>query len=221
MKLVKFIVAAVLLISAASAWADDAEPAGQQYHVSMLQPKILAGADVKISPADYPNGVFVRVKEMFGERPVSASIFAEKLQKLGFKIAGKAENADAVFLIRSSTINFKEIDQNADGFNARRADVIAGTVGAAIATGGLSLLATDWSAFGDARPIYTDMVVFIENPKHSSSIETSLNGAIKTDAANAKVTRVEFELFSDEWLKEHVIDLAGSRDGSVTSYNTK
>lgn len=215
MKPVKFIAAAVLLISAASASADDATPAGQQYHVSMLQPKILEGADVRISPADYPNGVFVRVKEMFGERPVSASIFAEKLRKVGFRIADKVEDADVVFVIRSSTINFKEIDQNADGINARRADVIAGTVGAAIATGGLSLLTTDWSAFGDARPIYTDMVVNIENPKKSSSIATAMNGAIKTDVANAKVTSVESELFSEEWLKEHVIDFAGSSDESV------
>ena len=215
MKQFKFVGAAILLIGAVNAWAEDAKPAEQQYHVSMLQPKILAGADVKISPPDYPNGVFVRVKEMFGERPVSSSIFAEKLQKLGFKIAGKAETADTVFLIRSTTINFKEIEQNADGINVRRADVIAGTVGTAIATGGLSLLATDWSAFGDARPIYTDMVVFIEDPKKNSSIETAMNGAIKTDATNAQVTRVEFELFSDEWLKEHVVDLAGSRDESV------
>ena len=215
MKPVIFIAAAVLLISAANASADDGTHAEQQYHVSMLQPKILEGADVRISPADYPNGVFVRVKELFGERPISASIFAEKLRKVGFKIAYKVEDADAVFVIRSSTINFKEIDQNADGINARRADVIAGTVGAAIATEGLSLLTTDWSAFGDARPIYTDMVVNIESPKKNSSIATAMNGAIKTDVANAQVTRVEFELFSDEWLKEHVVDLAGSRDGSV------
>lgn len=216
MKQFKFVAAAILLCGAVNAPADDSKlDAQQQYHVSMLQPKILAGADVKISPADYPNGVFVRVKELFGERQVSASIFAEKLRKVGFRIANKVEDADVVFVIRSSTINFKEIDQNADGINARRTDVIAGTVGAAIATGGLSLLATDWSAFGDARPIYTDMVVNIENPKINSSIATAMNGAIKTDVANAQVTRVEFEQFSDEWLKEHVVDLAGSRDESV------
>ncbi len=93
----------------------------------------------------------------------------------------------------------------------RRADAIAGVVGSAIATGGLSLLSADWSSLGDVRPIYTSLTITIQSVKKKSSIDTFVAGSIKTDAISAKATRVIYERFSDEWLKAHVAGLADNK----------
>lgn len=214
MKQFKFVAAALMLmVGVANAWADEPKPVEQAIHAQLVKvDNSGAGANVKISPDQYPNGVFVQAKELFGERPVTSAIFANKLHSLGFKIAEKAEDADVVFLIRSSTINFKEIDQNVDGVDARKTDRIAGAAIAALATGGLSLLATDLSFSGNKKPVYTDMVVFLKDPKKTSSTTTLITGSIKTDASNAKVTRATFEIFSEEWLKAHVTGYADRKD---------
>lgn len=220
MKQFKYIAAAILLIGAVNAWADDAKPAEQPVHVSLLSvDSSKLGADVKVSPADYPGGVFVRVKEVFGERPVSASIFAAELNKIGFKIADKAENADAVFMISSTDINFKEIDQSANGIDARKVDAIAGVVGTAVATGGWSLLATDWSRLGNARPINTMMMVSIANPKNmkENRLDTMITGVVKASESSAKATRATFDLLSDEWMKAHVVGYTGNKDADLPS----
>lgn len=219
MKQFKFVAEVILLIGAVNAWADDAKPAEQPVHVSLLSvDNSKLGADIKISPADYPNGVFVRVKELFGERPVSASIFASKLKKLGFKIADKAENSDVIFRVGSVNINFKEIDQNVDGIDARKVDQIAGTVGTAIATGGLSLIvATDWSGFGNARPENKIMLVSLENPTTGKQTGTMITGIIKADESGVNATIATFNILSDEWMKAHVVGYTGNKDGDLPS----
>jgi len=40
--------------------------------------------------------------------------------------------------------------------------------------------------------------------KDVDSITTVTTGAIRTEARNAKVTRANFEIMADEWLKQHV-----------------
>ena len=207
MKQFKFVAVAILLIGAVNAWADDAKPAEQRVHVSLLSvDNSKLGTDIKVAPADYPGGVFVKIKEGFSERPISASIFAAKLKKLGFKIVDKPEDADVIFRVGSINISFREIEQNADGIDARKVDLIAGTVGTAIATGGISLLvATDWSGFGNTRPENKIMLVILENPKTGKQSETAITGIIKADESGVKATIATFNILSDEWMIAHVV----------------
>jgi hypothetical protein len=199
----KMILVLAMLFGSGVAQADDVKKTDEPVHVTLVSVDTThAGANVKISPSDYPKGVFVRVKEMFGERPVSASIFAGKLRAQGFKIAEKADDADVVFTIRSSTLNFKDIDANTDSFAANKADAVAGLVGAAVLTGGLSLLVSDYSFLSNKKPVYTDMSIRIEPSKEDKFTLTA--ATIKTDASNSKVTRVSFEIIADEWMKAHV-----------------
>lgn len=137
----------VFALPIGAAQADEVkQAAAPQAHAQVVSATSLSvGKDIKVLPSDYPNGVFVRVKELFGERPVSASIFAAILREHGFKIADKAEDADVVVLIRSSEFNFKDIDQNTGSVSAQKIDGVAGAAISALATGGLSLLATDFS----------------------------------------------------------------------------
>ncbi len=205
MKQVRLVVAGLMMIAAGMAMADEAKQAQVHAVLTSIDPSVL-GADVKIAPGDYPNGVFVRVKELFGERPVSSRIFADKLRARGFKIAESAEKADAALLVRSSSIDFKEIDNDSDSMiSANKADAAAGIVITAVATGGLSLLSSDYSALGNSKPIYQLMSVYIEPAnKDLKEKETAISGAIKADARNAKVTRAFFDIMSDEWLKAHL-----------------
>jgi len=199
----KMILVLAMLFGSGVAQADDVKKTDEPVHVTLVSVDTThAGANVKISPSDYPKGVFVRVKEMFGERTVSASIFAGKLRAQGFKIAEKADDADVVFTIRSSTLNFKDIDANTDSIAANKADAVAGLVGAAVLTGGLSLLVSDYSFLSNKKPVYTDMSIRIEPSKEDKFTLTA--ATIKTDASNSKVTRVSFEIMADEWIKAHV-----------------
>ncbi len=208
MKQVKLVVAGLMIISSSMVIADEAKQAAPpQAHVVLTSINPLAfGSDIKVGPSDYPNGVFVRVKEIFGERPVSSRIFADKLRSRGFKIAEFAEKADVIFTVRSSSIDFKEIDSNSDSMiSGNRADAAAGIVITAVVTGGISLLSSDYSALGNSKPIYQSMSIFIEpTNKDLKAFETGLDGAIKADARNAKVTRAFFDIMSDEWLKAHL-----------------
>lgn len=196
-----------LLLNIGPAYAEDAQQtAPAKYRVVLTEIKHHAGAETKIAPNDYPNGVFVKVKEMFGERPISAGIFADKMKANGFKIAESAEKADVIITIRSSEINFKEIDQNSDSMiSGNKADAAAGIVITAVVTGGLSLLSSDYSGLANSKPVYQSMTIFIEpTAKGSESTTTVTTGAIKTDARNAKVTRAFFEIMADEWFKQHL-----------------
>ena len=219
MKRAKFIAAAILLIGAANACADDARPAEQPNVGLVSVDNSKLGVDLKIASTNYPNGVFVQVDEVFGSRPVSASIFAAELKKIGFKIADKAENADAVFMISSTDINFKEIDQSANGIDARKVDAIAGVVGTAVATGGWSLFVTDWSRLGNARPVNSMMIVSIADPKNmkKTRVDTMITGVIKIGESSAQATRATFEILSDEWMKAHVVGYTGNKDSNLQS----
>lgn len=199
--------AAVLAVWIGGACAEEMKQPVPQAHVVLTSINTSgAGAEVKVAPGDYPNGIFVRVKEMFGERPISAGIFADKLRAKGFKIAESAEKADVIFTIRSSSIDFKEIDQDADSMiSGNKADAAAGIVLTAVATGGLSLLSSDFSNLSNQKPVFQSMTIFVApTAKGSEEKTTGMTGAIKADARNAKVTRAFFEIMSDEWLKAHV-----------------
>jgi hypothetical protein len=199
-------IAALALVVGGAQAADVKQAATPQAHAQVVSATSLSvGKDFKVSPSDYPNGVFVRVKEVFGERPISASLFAAMLHERGFKIADKAENADVVMLIRSSTFNFKDIDQNSGSVSAQKVDGVAGAAIAAIATGGLSLLATDFSFLSNKKPVYASMSVLLSATKNGDAKEqeTGLTGSIKGDGS-VQGTRESFILFSNEWFKMHV-----------------
>ena len=205
MKQMLFVGVFVLCFGAAQ--ADEVKrAAASQAHAQVISATSLpVGHDLKVSPSDYPNGVFVRVKEVFGERPVSASIFAAMLHERGFKIADKAEDADVVMLIRSSTFNFKDIDQNSGSVSAQKVDGVAGAAITAIATGGLSLLATDFSFLSNKKPVYASMSVLLSPTKNGDfkEQETGVTGSIKVDGS-VQGTRESFVLFSNEWFKMHL-----------------
>lgn len=187
-----------------AAQADEVKQAASpQAHAQFISAASLSvGQDFIVSPSDFPNGVFVRVKEVFGERLVSASIFAAMLHERGFKIADKAEDADVVILIRSSTFNFKDIDQNSGSVAAQKVDGVADAAIGAIATGGLSLLATDFSFLSNKKPVYASMSVLLSTTKNGDAKEqeTGLTGSIKVDGS-VLGSRESFVLFSNEWFK--------------------
>ncbi len=112
------------------------------------------------------------------------------------------------FKIASSTISFKDIDQNASSIAARKVDGVTGAVISAIATGGLSILSTDYSFFGNQKPIYNNMLVEIASSRKSDDKPkiSVTNASIKTDADNALVTRISYEIVVDEWLKAHLVN---------------
>lgn len=203
-----------------AAQADEVKQvAATQAHAQVVSAASLpVGKDFRVSPSDYPNGVFVRVKEVFGERPVSASIFAEMLRERGFKIADNADDADVVVLIRSGTFNFKDIDQNSGSVAAQKIDGVAGAAIAAIATGGLSLLATDFSFLSNKKPVYASMSVFLSTTKkgENKEQETGLTGAIKVDGT-VQGTRESFVLFSNEWFKMHLRDADATQPASAVA----
>jgi hypothetical protein len=202
------------------AQADEVKQAvAQQAHAQVVSATSLSvGKDFKVSPNDYPNGVFVRVKELFGERPVSASIFAAILREHGFKIADKAEDADVVVLVRSSEFNFKAIDQNTGSVSAQKIDGVAGAAISALATGGLSLLSTDFSFLGNKKPICASMTVTLTSSKNGVVTEqtTGLTGSIKVDGT-VQGTRDSFVLFSDEWLKMHLRNADAAQAASAVA----
>lgn len=143
-------------------------------------------------------------------------IFAAMLHERGFKIADKAEDADVVMLIRSSTFNFKDIDQNSGSISAQKVDGVAGVAIAAIATGGLSLLATDFSFLSSKKPVYASMSVLLSTTKNSDTKEqeTGLTGSIKVDGS-VQGTRESFVLFSNEWFKMHMRDQNAEQPASA------
>lgn len=218
MKQMLCIAVGVLFFGAAH--AENVKPvAAPQAHAQVVSATSLSvGKDFKISPSDYPNGVFVRVKELFGERPVSASIFAAMLREHGFKIADKAENADVVMLIRSSEFNFKDIDQNSGSVSTQKVDGIAGAAISAIATGGLSLLSTDFSFLSNRKPVYESLTVLLTPTRNGESKEqvTGLTGSVKVDGS-AQGTRDSFVLFSNEWLKMHLRDADAAQPASAVA----
>ena len=202
----KFVVAVVfMMMIGVSAWADDVKPAEPAVLAALSQMKQY-GDDIKITPTDYPNGVFVRIKEWSGERPISASIFAGKLRSAGFKIADKAEDADAVIMVGGS-MSFSEIDKGIDGgISAGKADVIIGAVIGAISTNGLNLVGnTDWAALGNSKPSYTNLGVSITNQKKKGFMATGVTGTFKCNASGVKAAAAEFDLDSDQWLKDFVV----------------
>ncbi len=216
----KQIIAAVLmLIGFGVVQAEEVKPAEpvHAYLVSVNSSK--TGADVKISPSDYPNGVYVLIKNWSKELLISESIFDDKLRAQGFKIADKPENADATFRIASSTISFKDIDQNASSIAARKVDGVTGAVISAIATGGLSILSTDYSFFGNQKAIYNNMLVEIASSKKSVDKPkvTVTNASIKMDADNVLATRVSYEIMVDEWLKAHLVNYGASQPISAVA----
>jgi hypothetical protein len=214
----KMILAVAMTIGFGAALAEETKPAEpvHAYLVSVDTSK--HGADIKLSPSDYPNGVYVLIKEFSGERPGSEAIFADKLRAHGFKIADKAENADAIFRVGSSSISFKDIDQNTNSVAARKVDGVTGAVISAVATGGISLLTTDLSFLGNKKPVYNNMIVEIVSGSKKEGVKiTVMNASIKTDADNAQVTRVSFEIMLDEWLKAHLSNYVASQPASVVA----
>jgi hypothetical protein len=205
MKKMLLIVAFALFIGVAQA-DEIRQAAAIQAHAQLVSATSLSvGQDFKISPSDYPKGIFVRVKEIFGERPVSASIFAAMLSERGFKIVDKADDADVVILIRSGTFNFKDIDQNIGTVSAQKIDGIAGAAMSAIATGGLSLFATDFSFLNSKKPVYASMSVYLTTTRNGENKEqeTGLTGSVRVDGT-VQGTREAFVLFSHEWFKMHL-----------------
>ena len=141
-----YILGFALVIGAQSVIAEEDKKPDAPVHVTVVtMNKDYSKPNLKLSPSNYPKGIYVIVKETFGERPKSAAIFAEHLRNAGFKIADKPENADAVFLTRSASINFKDIEENSSSISAARKDQAIGTIGAAVLSGGLSLLVSDFS----------------------------------------------------------------------------
>ncbi|OIR06114.1 hypothetical protein GALL_119110 [mine drainage metagenome] len=220
MKQISLIGIFVLLFGAAQAdEGGQAQAPAIQAHAQLISVASLpVGQDFKVSPNDYPNGVFVRVKEVFGERPVSAAIFAAMLHEHGFKIADKADEADVVVLIRSGTFNFKDIDQNTGTISAHKIDGVAGAALAALATGGISLFATDYSFLSNKRPVYASMVVYFTTTKRGEDKEqeTGLTGSIKVDGT-VQGTRESFVLFSNEWLKMHLHNADAGQPASAAA----
>lgn len=218
MKQMLLIGAFALFIGVAQA-DEEKQAAAIQAHAQLVSATSLSvGQDFKVSPSDYPKGVFVRVKEIFGERPVSASIFAAMLSERGFMIADKADDADVVILIRSGTFNFKDIDQNTATVSAQKIDGIAGAAMSALATGGLSLFATDFSFLNSKKPVYASMLVYLTTTRNGESKEqeTGLTGSVRVDGT-VQGTREAFVLFSNEWLKMHLRDADGVQPASAVA----
>lgn len=217
----KLILIAALMFTFGQAQAEESKPKSQ-VHVNLVSlDTTRLGADlVLLQPNDYPKGVFVQVKEMFGERPISTAIFAEKLHAHGYKIALNKEDADVTILVGSSTINFKDIERGADSISASQIDSAVGIVGTAVLTGGFSLLWTDYSAFNNTKAVYTDLsVAVVFDDKSGVKKYTLMTAGIKTDASSNQVTRVFFETMSEEWLKVHLrkVDAAQSVSAVATT----
>lgn len=200
----RLVLAVVLMVSLNGVYAEEVKQAEQQpVHVALISAETTSGADLKVSPSDYPNGIFIKVNR--GGLPKSAAIFADKLRAHGFKIADTAENADVLFKVGSTTINFKDIENNTDSIAPQKIDGVAGAVIAGVFTGGLSLLVTDYSFLSNNKPTHADMWVNVESgKKEKQDKDTFLSGTIKADASNSTVTRASFDLMSEAWLKAHL-----------------
>jgi hypothetical protein len=203
----KYILGFALVIGAQSIMADEVKKADASVHITIVKinPVVnVRAANVKISPSDYPKGVYVIATEVFGERPKSAGLFANKLRQAGFKITETKESADLILNIGSTTMNFKEIEESASSVISNNGDRVAGLIGGAVLTGGLSLLVSDYSFLDKTKPFYADMIVHIGQGKEDKDF-TMVNATLKTDAKNYQTTQACFEVMIDAWVKAYVL----------------
>ena len=202
---------AALVLPVGSLYATDQATAleqSHQYYARVVDPQFTPNPDFKVSPKDYPNGVYIQVQKggLFS-KPTRydkvEAILVEKFKQQGFRIAETRETADATASAFSS-IDFSEIQESKNNKLARGlsiADDVVGILANAKLSGGQSL-------------IVNGINVQIHKKKHWALFSLirangqELNGGINVVADYSEDTPVVsaalLGLMFDEWAKKHV-----------------
>jgi hypothetical protein len=186
---------------------------------------IFGDLNAQVRPADYPNGVYVTAYKRYDECPITAKIFAENLRKLGFSVVDTIDKADVTIELLSSTMDFKDIENGSDSYDAGKAVGIAAEIGNAITTHGLSLFASDKSYMDSKRPMYeTFTVLIINNKDKEQRKDTSFQATVSIDARAKQRSKAFFEVMSNKWLDMHIrgdeiLGASDSNPSGVAAHN--
>lgn len=111
----------------------------KDYHV---QATVVERGDgeIKFTPSDVPNGIYLVVHSGWSTlHPNMAEIIKSKLKEKGFVISEKIDEADVGINFYGFGMSFDDIERNTTSINKEH---VATTIGAAILTGGVSLIAS-------------------------------------------------------------------------------
>lgn len=196
--------------------ADDA--AKTEPVVQVITTKVI-GDEYKISPADFPNGVFViaQIKPLFRD-PVRydkvGALLANKLQSYGFKIAAKQEDASATLAFGG--LDFAEIEKG-ETDRLSRALSIADKVGGSLL--GFKLNGAQYVMANG---------ISLQLGKKTSSLGVAFTGPSQGDKAKRvtstitagcsedtyRVSAILLDMNFNEWAKAHIVT-AGTTTGST------
>lgn len=197
-----------LAFTAATVMAEEMK----DFHLQAETPKPMAFTDkFKLKPSDYPHGVYVAANGGWSATyPKAAAIIAEKLKARGFVVTNKIEEADLGIGFWSTGMPLDAVEEQSSGIVG---DKVASTVGAAIMTGGISLIASGLSLTGKQKGLAQLGGAPFKGPLKLTGRGriTSDEGATKSGVEMANYTADEnnsivyaklFNLLADEWIKE-------------------
>lgn len=229
------IVAAVLALVAFGAVAEEtavpvAAPADQVAKaddaaktapvVQVITTKVI-GDEYRISPADFPNGVFViaRIKPLFRD-PVQydkiGALLANKLQSYGFKIAGKQEDASATLAFGG--LDFDEIEKGETDRLSRAlsvADKVGGSLLGFKLNGAQYVMANGISVQLGKKT--TSLGISFTGPSPGDKVKKATASiTVGCSEDTYRVSAILLDMNFNEWAKAHVVT-AGTTSSTGTA----
>lgn len=155
------------------------------YHVQATVVERAGSDEIKISPSEVPKGIYVVVTSGWSTlHPNMAEIIKAKFKEKGFVITDKIDEADVGINFFGIGIPFGDIENNFTSINKEH---VGATIGAAILTGGISLIATGIQMSGKAKGRVALSTRFYKAP-----LKLSGRGRVDSDKENQYAVYTEF-----------------------------
>lgn len=186
----------------------------KDYHVQIEPASRAPFTDAfKIKPSDAPNGIYiVAISGWSSTYPNVANIVKDKFRAHGFVVTENIENADLGLSISTIGMPIEDVETNVTHINK---EFVAGQVGAAILTGGISLIASGMHLTGKAKGIGTIAGTVSKGPlkltgrKRIDSdkvlYQAMIGSKFAADETNAMVHTQLFNTVLDSFMTEYTM----------------
>lgn len=168
----------------------------------------------KIKPSDAPRGVYITATGGWSATyPNVAAMLKDKFRAHGFSVTDKVEEADIGLEFGGTALPFDDIEDHVSHVNK---EFVASHLGAAVLTGGISIVGTGLAMIGKQKGLsflaakkYTGPMKLTGRGRiesESGSYNTGLIGSnFVVDEVNASVYTDIFVLYLDAWMKEFTV----------------
>lgn len=214
-------VVAMMLSVTGLAYAEDAVRAdtakqpfvikfGDFKDMALSNTKDKPATDYKISPADYPKGVYVYAQTgIFKKRELTnvEALYTEKFKALGFKIAENRDNADLKIHLGSLKINLEEIEDGKNDDMKRGlsiADDIAGIALGAKLGANTTFIGVNGAVANALSKKQAHLQIGLVNPATGNVIASDMAATAEISEDTPAVSAAMVGMFIDEWAKAHV-----------------